>query len=78
MCLGAVSCRGAGLQASIETRERPNLTKLLIRYVKDRHRASQYADTEVDAGSAVYDEDFTFTSIQVPRGVNSLQLMVLS
>ena len=52
MCLGAVNCRSAGIQASAYMRERPHLTKLLVRYATERIEAKQKA---AGAGAAAVD-----------------------
>ena len=58
MCLGAVSCRSSGVQASKHTRERPILTALLVRFVKEHLRRKKRQQPQSTA-------DFTFSSIQV-------------
>jgi hypothetical protein len=75
MCLGAVSCRGAGIQASISSRDRPRLTRLLVRFAKERHGTSVKHNTGISAeggcDSETSEDNFYFSSIQVNKNYAS-------
>ena len=79
MCLGAVSCRGAGIQASISSRDRPRLTQLLVRFAKERVVTSVASNPSISnntynsAGDGRYgvEDTFYFSSIQVNKNYAS-------
>lgn len=87
MCLGAVSARGAGVQASVSTRDRPRLTRLLVQFATDRRRLRlRRPKTDACLGAEFFDDDkeydevsdcettedkFYFTSIQVNKNYAS-------
>lgn len=77
MCLGAVSCRGAGIQASISSRDRPRLTRLLVRFAKERIVTSVASNPPISNNTANRDgrygieDTLYFSSIQVNKNYAS-------
>jgi hypothetical protein len=71
MCIGAVSCRANGLQASKHTRDRPNLTRVLVAFGKFNLQWEKWKETTTTTttisgriGGVEWDQ-FPFSSIQV-------------
>jgi hypothetical protein len=71
MCIGAVSCRANGLQASKHTRDRPNLTQVLVAFGKFNLQWEKWKETTTTTttisgriGGVEWDQ-FPFSSIQV-------------